>query len=135
MKRVSFIANIGVKKTVPNGVNIKNRHILKYLNGISNTSITVVDTDKWKLRVIPLFIKIAWYSIRSDKIILSINTISAYQIIKFLNFINLIDKLIYIVVGGNLHNQLENELLYIKYFNNIGKIFVQTTKWKRRCAN
>lgn len=133
MKKVLFISNIGLsKKTVPNGVNIKNRHILKYLNRIANISITVVDTDKWKLRIIPLFIKIAWNSIRSDKIILSINTISAYQIIKFLNYINLIDKLIYIVVGGNLHNQLENGSLKIKYFKNAGKIFVQSTKMEEK---
>lgn len=129
IKEVLFISNIGSnKKTIPNGVNIKNRHILKYLNSMSNTTISVVDTDNWKLRIISLFVQIVWRSIVCDKIVLSINTNSAYQIIRFLNFMKLEDKLIYIVVGGSLHNQLEKSSFNIKYFDKIGKIFVQTKK-------
>ncbi|MFW6029414.1 MAG: glycosyltransferase [Halanaerobiales bacterium] len=133
MKKVLFISNIGLtKKTIPNGVNIKNRHILKYLNGMENVNISIVDTDKWKLRVIPLFFQIVWNSFRNEKIVLSINTNSAYQIVKFLNFMKLENKLIYIVVGGSLHNQIESGSLNIKYFNKIQKLFVQTKKMEKK---
>lgn len=133
MKKVLFISNIGLsKKTEPNGVNIKNRHILKYLSSMQNTKIITIDTENWKLRIIPLFIKIIFHSFICKKIILSINTKSAYQVIKFLNFIKMENKLIYMVVGGNLHGYIENGTLNIKYFKNILKIFVESKKMDQK---
>ncbi len=133
MKKVLFISNIGlIKKTEPNGVNVKNRHILKYLEEMDDTDVSVVDTDNWKLKAVPLFFQIACKSLTHKKIVLSINTNSAYQIIKFLNFMGLEDRLIYFVVGGSLHTQMENGSLNLKYFNNIHKIFVQTKEMEEK---
>ncbi len=127
MKKVLFIANIGYRKRdIPNGVNVKNRHILKYLETIEDTEVNVVDTDNWKTRVIQLFFIILKNTFSSDKIVLSINTKSAYHIIKFLNYINMEKKLIYFAVGGTLHDQIANNELKLKNFENIYKIYVQT---------
>lgn len=129
MKRVLFIANIGAKKnSIPNGVNIKNRHILRFLKENKGFEVKLIDTDKWKKRFLYLFFEIMIQSFKSERIILSINTKSAYQIIKFLNILNLDRKLIYIVVGGSLPEEIKKGNLKSKYYNNISRIFVETKK-------
>lgn len=132
MKKVLFIANIGSeKKIIPNGVNIKNRHILKYLRNLDKTKVQLIDTENWKVRILQLLFKIFVFSYVNEKIVLSINTKSAYQIIKFLHLFNLDKKLIYIVVGGSLPNEISEGNLKTKYFKKILKIYVQTSKMEK----
>lgn len=132
MNKVLFIANIGHKnKLVPNGVNIKNRHILKYLQNIKDIKVKVIDTENWKVRFFELLFKILLFSCLNKKIVLSINTKSAYQIIRFLHFFNLDKKLLYIVVGGSLPSEINKGNLKKKYYKNILKIYVQTKKMEK----
>ncbi len=131
MRKVLFIANIGLdKKNVPNGVNIKNNHILKYLKSMRRIKIQIIDTQNWKSKFLQLFFKIFILSFTNHKIILSIDTKSAYQIIRFTYFFHLNKKMIYFVVGGSMPNKINQNELKSKYYKNILKIFVQTDKMK-----
>lgn len=136
MKRILFISHIGTNKNkVPNGVNVKNIHILKYLKKMKDIEVSVIDTVNWKVRLIPLFICILVESIKSEKIILSINTSSAYKVINFLKILNLEHKVIYIVVGGSLHKQINNGNLKIETFEKVHKIVVQTKSMENSLNN
>lgn len=129
MNKVLFISHIGHgKNAAPNGVNIKNRHLLKYLNHMDGIQTRVIDTDNWKTKIIPLFLKIAFFSFTHSKIILSINTMSAYRVLQFLNLFDFEKKLLYFVVGGNLHKRMENGEVDKKYYQNISQIFVETSQ-------
>ena len=131
LKKVLFISHIGYRKNAsPNGVNVKNRHILKYLNDMEGIQVRVIDTDNWKFKIVPLLFKIMWFSRMSDKIVLSINTMSAYRVIQFLYLLKLDKKLIYFVVGGNMHGWMRIGKLKAKYYTNISNIFVQTSEMK-----
>lgn len=130
MKKVLFIANIGLEKKVnPNGVNVKNKHILKYLNK-KNIDLKIVDTHNWKNKIIKLFYQISFYSFKYDRIILSINSDSANYVIKFLNLFNLSKKIIYFVVGGSLNKKISNNEYNKSAYYNINRIFVQTFKMR-----
>lgn len=131
MKKVLFIANIGLEKKVkPNGVNVKNKHILKYLNNKNNIDLKIIDTYNWKNKIFKLFYQISFYSFKYDKIILSINPDSANYIIKYLDMFNLSKKLIYFVVGGNLNKKIRDKEYNKSNYYNLKKIFVQTFEMK-----
>ena len=123
--KVLFICNIGSKTNEPNGVTIKNAHLKKYLVEKSY-ALSIINTEKWKTNFPVLFVKILWFSLFSKKIIISINSKSANMLIRVLNIFGLSKKVIYIVVGGNLHNMIKSNRFKAKHYAKLIKIFVQS---------
>jgi len=131
LKKIVFIGEVGQNKDIiPNGVNIKNRNLIKFLKSKEDLNLKIVDTFNWKKRIFTLFFSILYNSIFSDKIILSLNTKSAHKVISFLNLIKIKNKVIYIVVGGNFFN-LYNSKKHIKKYSKLKKIFVQTKSMEK----
>ena len=119
MKKIVFIGEVGQNKDIiPNGVNIKNRNLIKFLKSKEDLNLKIVDTFNWKKRIFTLFFSILYNSIFSDKIILSLNTKSAHKVISFLNLIKIKNKVIYIVVGGNFFNLYNSKKHIKKYYLN-----------------
>ncbi|HLV10103.1 MAG TPA: glycosyltransferase [Halanaerobiales bacterium] len=135
-KKVLLIGNIGLyKKVEPNGVNVKNRHIIKYLKGVEGISLKIIDSYNWKKRFIQLVFNILVAVFQSERIIVSVNSRSAYRLFGFLSLFNLSDRAIYMVVGGSLPAQIREQGFKIKYYKRIKKIFVQTSGMKKELNN
>lgn len=129
MKVILFIAHIGLNKnTEPNGVSIKNRHILNYLKQKNSIKVKVIDTEGWRSQIITLFFKLVYYPFFCDSVILSTNTSSAEKIIKYLSFFRLDRKTIYVTVGGSFSDRIKTGVHNINSYKNLKRIFVQTYK-------
>ena len=126
MKRVLLIAQIAHTNAVPNGVNIKNTHILKYLQNQNHIKLTVLNTSNWKSHAILLMFRLLYGLFKHDTLILSINTNSAYKIIKLCHWLKQKHKLLYIAVGGQLPDKLKSKTLKSSYYQGLAQIFVQT---------
>ncbi|MGI1804684.1 glycosyltransferase [Exiguobacterium sp. TDN 0502] len=126
---------MGKDSDEPNGVNIKNRHFKKYFT--EKEEIILIDTNDWKKKKVKLLMQIIFFSIISKKIIISINSISAYQIIKVLTSLKLKleGKIVYLVVGGSFSDKIKDNEFEIKYFKNLKQVFVQTNKMELDLKN
>lgn len=129
-----FIGPTGGGKMPSNGASIKNSFILDSLYR-HNIPIYHIDTERWKTNpriLLKLFFVILFH--RKSRYILSLNSISAARVIRFLHAIG-IEDIVYWVIGGCLPQMIEERILPLSIYKNLRKIFVEGISMKTRMEN
>lgn len=104
MKKILFIGDCGDFKETSNGVSAKNVQLLDRLNDMF-TSVKHVNTNNWKKNPLVLLNVVFFlWRFRKREIIISLNTVSSYKLIKVSRFLFPSVRFIYFVVGGILPN-------------------------------
>jgi glycosyltransferase involved in cell wall biosynthesis len=121
--------NTGLNPT--GGEEYKNQLLVDYLR--CRYDLTVIDTFRWEKRptVIPQIVLNLLFR-RYHYIIISACAATTYRLIQFLNvFPYLIRKTIYLVVGGNFHNAVQQRIYQTKYYEKLHKVFVEGNQMKQ----
>jgi len=135
-KRILFIGGVAFKSHPdPDGVTIRNRHLLSYLKNLKGLKIKLVDSYNWRSKKIRAFINIIFNMLCADKIILSTNSDSAYKLIKLFNLFRLKSKVLYFRAGGAFEQRLKNNELRAKYFQKLRRIYVQSKSLEHNLSN
>ena len=127
-KRILLVGELWKQDRGPNGVNVKNSNILRYLSAKETMNISVVDTYNWRKRQIAVLFSLVFSLMNKNRIVISLNSLSAYRVLRLINFMGLSSKTIYIAVGGNLFEQIISERWNLKVYKQLRVIFVQTKK-------
>lgn len=106
-----FIGPLGGGQIPTNGANIKNYHILKQIQK-HISSIIAIDTENWKSNPLILF-KLLKTIIRyrEGKYIISLNSYSAYKLLKIIKLFAPKAIVIYWVIGGAFAKLVEQKKL------------------------
>ena len=107
MKKVVFIGPIKQNEIPCDGVTVKNNHLLDALKMYCNVS--VCDTYYWKTRpwiLTEILFKTLFCG--DATIVLSLNSSSAYRMIRILKFFGKDKQSVYFAAGGRFHEMLKN---------------------------
>lgn len=131
MKEILFIGDCGNFKETSNGVYAKNIQLLRRLNELF-TSIKYVNTNNWKKNPFVLFhvIQNIWLY-RNCNIIISLNTMSAYKLLKVVHLLLPSVRITYFVIGGILPDFISHkEKGQRKCYSNVKWFLVESKKMK-----
>ncbi len=123
MKRILIIGNYGIDNKL-NGQTARTRTITKTMTKIyTSCKIETIDTNNITLKQIVRFII---YSFKADRIVIMCARKSIIPIMNFLNFFHLLNKTIYVVIGGWLYEYSLIHQKLIKKLKKLKSILVQT---------
>lgn len=131
MKHLIFIGPLGGGSVPTNGASVKNYHLLASLKQYYE-SILVIDTECWKRKpfvIVKLLITILRYS--NSVYILSLNSMSAYRILRFLKGLSIKRKIYYWVIGGSLANWIQEGRVKLAPYFMANMIVVEGDSMKR----
>ena len=113
-----------------NGVAAKNHFLLSRLKELF-TTVRVVDTDGWKMNPF-ILLKLAVYLLlfRRHKLVLSLNTPSAYKFIVMANTFFPKRHICYFVIGGTLADYMRSGKVRLKPFRCINWFMVETRQMR-----
>ncbi|PEL13553.1 glycosyltransferase [Bacillus sp. AFS017336] len=115
MRNIMFLGSISLKRNRLDGVTVKSRTLLKWLQS-NNYIVNVIDTDNWTKNIIYILFKFFISIFRSDFIILSSADRGAYYALKLLNLLKIKKPIYYLVAGGRLGERIiKNEYNYETY--------------------
>lgn len=123
---VLSILRVSNKANILDGVTIKSRVLKDYINDIQEISNIVIDVDNWKKRFLNIGIQVLKNYRNCDKIVICSSSNGAYQILKFLKFINSKKEIYYFVAGGILADNIEKGKFNIAVYKNIKEIYVES---------
>lgn len=127
---IILIGAINLGKIPYTGDTVKNQLFLKRFKEVFENVIPV-DTYQWKKRpwcLLKLLKEVCFH--KNAKIIVSTNPGSADILIRLLNRIRVSERVFYWVVGGSLHESLENGQRDWRVYQKIARIFVQGNSMK-----
>ena len=126
MKKIIFIGSINKHKIAIGGQESKNQILTSYLE--KNSLVKEFDTKNWiykPLLLLNLFLSL----LRShDWIVLSMSSISAYRLLKIINFLGLSHKTIYLVIGGWFPQLVKKYPDRVNLYNSINCIYCEGYK-------
>lgn len=136
-KELLFIGPVSQKRNIIGGATIKNRNLIEYLQN-NKIKVKILDTDNWRKNIFLMLFKLYYFLLirREKKIILSTSAEGTYYFLRFLYIFNWRRKNIYFFqVGGKTSELLINKKYNIKYFKNITKIYVETSRMENMLRN
>lgn len=106
MRKILFIGDCGNFKETSNGVYAKNIQLLGRLNELFS-SLKHVNTNNWKKNPFVLLnVVFSIWRYQKKEIVISLNTVSAYKLIKVVQHLFPNVRLNYFVIGGILPNYI-----------------------------
>ncbi len=126
MKKVLYIATMGKKRNRLDGETIKCRVLQDYLSKIENIKLNSIDTDNWKANIIILVLKVIYYYLFSDIIIISAADRGSNILLNFLYKIRNKKKVYYFVIGGALSKNIVDKRWNTGIYKNIDNIYVES---------
>lgn len=101
-QRIIFIGPLGGGRVPTNGASVKNYYIVQRLKDCVRF-LTVVDTERWKQNpLILLKLLLVILVNRNAKYILSLNSMSAYRLLKFMSILSGNREIYYWIIGGSI---------------------------------
>lgn len=125
MKTYRFIGPVGGGQVPSNGVSVKNTYIVQFLKRHLGEQLEVYDTEYWKrspgvlLRILTSFL-----FHRHDRYILSLNSSSAYQLLRLASVLGVSD-ILYWTIGGSLGESMVKGRFVPRYYQRCRHILVE----------
>ncbi|MBQ9637329.1 MAG: glycosyltransferase [Prevotella sp.] len=130
--KILFIGGCGHGKPTTNGVAAKNYFLLSRLKELS-PHVKAIDTDGWKRNPLILLQLCLYLSIhRRHKIIISLNTPSAYKFICVANRLFPRRRLCYFVIGGVLADYMRDGQVKLQPYRCIDWFVVESQQMKKQ---
>lgn len=124
-QKIIFIGPKGGGGIPTNGASIKNYHIVNRLRDYFDKLI-IVDTEYWKKNLfILLRLLIVILFNPKAKYIVSLNNMSSYRVISFLNMLHHKRSVYYWVIGGSIADWIEEGLVSRKAYNVVDMFLVE----------
>lgn len=124
-----FIGGINTNAQPTGGEEAKNQQIVAFIKK-NNLAATIIDTHHWKKRILPLFFKIlkAVLFAKNKNIYISLSHFSTLKLIRFFNALKISKRnnVHYFVVGGEFHNWLAENKIYIGAFKSLKGIYPES---------
>lgn len=124
-KKVLLIGALNTGKRPNGGEEYKNRILRQVLE--VQYSLKIIDTHSWRSDpkiLVSLLINI--FLLRYDAIIISASSLSSYRLIKIINiFPSILNKTIYLVIGGYFPEAISNGRYKKKYYYGLKQIVVE----------
>ncbi|WP_407537718.1 glycosyltransferase [Cetobacterium somerae] len=136
MKKIYFIGSLGGKKKSIDGSSIKNLILFNEISKLIN--IEKIDTRNWRKNLITIVkvFKVLFFTQKFTNVVLSANSYGAYPFLKINKKCKYLTskKIYYFVIGSELVEKLEKNILDKKYFQDslVKKIYVETENMKER---
>lgn len=130
--KILFIGGCGHGKPTTNGVAAKNYYLLSRLKELS-TDVKTVDTDGWKrnpLILLRLCLLLSFF--RKHKIVISLNTPSAYKFICVANKLFSRRRLCYFVIGGVLADYMREGKVQLQPYKCVDWFLVESLQMKEQ---
>ena len=130
--KILFIGGCGHGKPTTNGVAAKNYYLLSRLKELS-TDVKTVDTDGWKrnpLILLRLCLLLSFF--RKHKIVISLNTPSAYKFICVANKFFPRRRLCYFVIGGVLADYMREGKVLLQPYKCVDWFMVESLQMKEQ---
>lgn len=131
-EKILFIGGCGHGKPTTNGVAAKNYYLLSRLKELS-TDVKTVDTDGWKhnpLILLRLCLLLSFF--RKHKIVISLNTPSAYKFICVANKFFPHRRLCYFVIGGVLADYMREGKVQLQPYKCVDWFLVESLQMKEQ---
>ena len=131
-EKILFIGGCGHGKPTTNGVAAKNYYLLSRLKELS-TDVKTVDTDGWKrnpLILLRLCLLLSFF--RKHKIVISLNTPSAYKFICVANKFFPRRRLCYFVIGGVLADYMREGKVLLQPYKCVDWFMVESLQMKEQ---
>lgn len=128
--KLLFIGPANRKAYPLGGDQYKNQLIIDGLE--SEFRLVILDTYNWKKSPL-IFLEIFYWFVTGnfEKVVLSSSTVSALRLIKWMNYFPEIqEKLVYFVIGGELHQIVNEKTSYLKPLSRAKQIVVETATMK-----
>lgn len=128
--KILFIGGCGHGKETVNGVSAKNYFLLSRIRKLY-PNVRLVDTDGWKTNPIILLRLVVFLTIfRHHKIIISLNTPSAYKFLQVASHLFPKRHICYFVIGGVLANYLKEGKMSPTAFRCVNWFLVESIKMR-----
>lgn len=130
--KIGIIGHVAQGTELNDGQTVKIRMIIKELE--SKYDLEIVDTYRWKSKVLRIFKEIFKLSKNNKKIILSVAKNGAIVIIPILviNKFLFKNEICYCSIGGWISQFIERHKIFKKFCKKLDKIFVETKETKER---
>lgn len=129
-RKILFIGGCGHGKETTNGVAAKNHFLLRRLRDYCQT-VKVVDTDGWKKNPMILLRLAALLTIHPKyRIVISLNTPSAYKFVRVANALFPRRHLCYFVIGGVLADYMKEGKVSLTPFKCVDWFMVESEQMK-----
>lgn len=124
---IIFIGPMGGGGIPTNGASVKNYYIVKKLRECA-VDLILVDTERWKKEPLVL-LKLLYVIIFNPKAkyILSLNSMSAYRVLSFFNFLPTKRCVYYWTIGGSVANWILDGKVSAKVYKVVYKFLVEGT--------
>ena len=131
MKKVLFLGSISLKRNRLDGVTIKSRTLVRWLND-KKINLEIIDTDNWTRKIGVILYKVIKAFNKCDVIIISSADRGAYYALRLLNLLKVKKEIYYFVAGGRFADTVSVNINRIKLYEKCRKIFVESEEMNQK---
>lgn len=131
MKKILFLGSISLKRNRLDGVTIKSRTLVRWLND-KGANLEIIDTDNWTKRFVSILYELIKQFNKCDIIIISSADRGAYYALKLLKVLNVKKEIYYFVAGGRFADIVSVNINRIKLYQKCKKIFVESSDMNKK---